>query len=73
MENKEEIVDYEAAVKVIFNSKDLEMELLKHQNDYQQIVKEIQMLVDQNASTAQDQNEYQNEYNLLVEKYESKK
>jgi len=31
------------------------------------------MLVDENASTAQDQSEYQNEYNLLVEKYEHTK
>lgn len=68
MENKSEIVkSYEAAVKVIFNTKDLEKALLKHQNDYQMIVKEIQMLVDENASTAQDQNAYQKQYNLLVE------
>ncbi|WP_373483419.1 hypothetical protein [Acetobacterium sp.] len=74
MENKEEIVrNYEAAVKVIFNTKDLEKELLKSQHDYQLIVKEIQMLVDENASTAQDQSAYQNEYNLLVEKYEHTK
>jgi Zn-dependent M32 family carboxypeptidase len=74
IENKEEIVrNYDAAVKVIFNTKELEKELLKHQNDFQLIVKEIQMLVDQNASTAQDQSEYQNEYNFLVEKYEHTK
>lgn len=74
MENKEGIVrNYEVAVKVIFNTKDLEKELLKHQHDYQLIVKEIQMLVDENASTAQDQSEYQKQYNLLVEKYECAK
>ncbi|WP_414733917.1 recombinase zinc beta ribbon domain-containing protein [Acetobacterium carbinolicum] len=74
IENKEEIVrNYEATVKVIFNTKDLEKELLKHQNDYQMIVKEIQILVDENASTAQDQSAYQEQYNLLVEKYEHTK
>lgn len=74
MENKEEIIrNCEAAVKVIFNTKDLEKALQKHKNDYQMIVKEIQMLVDENASTAQDQSEYQKQYNLLVEKYERAK
>lgn len=58
---------------MIFNTKDLEKELIKHQNDYHMIVKDIQMLVDENASTAQDQSAYQNEYNLLVEKYEHTK
>ena len=64
---------HEAAVKVIFNTKDLEKELLKHLHDYQLIVTAIQMLVDENASTAQDQSEYQKQYNLLVEKYEHTK
>lgn len=71
MENKEEIIkNYEVAVKKLLDIKDIENEIVECQDDYQKIVKDIQMLVNENASTTQDQSDYQKQYNHLVEKYE---
>jgi vacuolar-type H+-ATPase subunit E/Vma4 len=70
--NKEEILrGYEEVIKEIVNSKDLDEKIDELENEAKEILEEINRCIRDNATKAQDQEEYMTRYNALVERYES--
>jgi DNA invertase Pin-like site-specific DNA recombinase len=69
--NKEEILKgYEEVIKEIVNTKDLDEKIDELENKAKEIIDEINRCIHDNATKAQDQEEYMTRYNALVERYE---
>ncbi|EYE87154.1 recombinase, partial [Fervidicella metallireducens AeB] len=70
--NKKEILrGYEEVIKEIVNTKDLDEKLFGLERQAKEIIDEINRCIRDNATKAQDQDEYMERYNALVERYES--
>lgn len=70
--SKEQILsDFELIKNKIFNIAELEMERKSLEHKLEKIAKQIQECIDQNARVAQNQAEYEQQYNELVNKYDS--
>ncbi|TDT50755.1 recombinase family protein [Fonticella tunisiensis] len=69
--NKEEILrGYEEVIKEIVNTKDLDEKICELEKEAKEIIEEINRCIRDNATKAQDQEEYVKKYNALVERYE---
>ncbi|MCX7749146.1 MAG: recombinase family protein [Clostridia bacterium] len=71
LENKDEILKgYEAIIKTLTDTSRLDKESARLQNEYEIVAELIRKCVEENASTALNQAEYQNRYTGLIERYE---
>ena len=71
IENKEQILaDFKLIENELFDTSELEGQKEKFESELENIVKQIQDCIDQNARVAQNQDEYERQYNKLLEKYD---
>jgi len=69
--NKEEILrGYEEVIKELTDVKDLDEKIYELEKEAKEIIDEINRCIRDNATKAQDQEEYMTRYNALVERYE---
>jgi len=57
----------------LFNTKDLEVKKTELQNELEVVAEMIQNIINENAQTAIDQEEYQRKYDDLVERFDTTK
>ncbi|WP_278244342.1 zinc ribbon domain-containing protein [Caloramator australicus] len=70
--NKKEILKgYEEVIKELICTKDLDDKICEFEKKAKEILEEINRCIRDNATKAQDQEEYMTRYNALVERYES--
>ncbi|WP_342455622.1 recombinase family protein [Caloramator sp. Dgby_cultured_2] len=69
--NKKEILKgYEEVIKELIYTKDLDDKICEFEKKAKEILEEINRCIRDNATKAQDQEEYMTRYNALVERYE---
>ena len=74
LEDKDEIIaNFEILESTAFNTGDLEDRKIKLQNELQVVADLIQNIINENAHTALDQEEYQGRYDSLVERFDTTK
>jgi len=72
--DKDEIIaNFEIMKSTAFNTEDLETQKIELQNELEVVAKMIQDIINENAHTALDQEEYQRKYDGLVKRFESDK
>src|SRR5699024_9004035 len=70
--DKDEIIaNFEIMKSTAFNTEDLETQKIELQNELEVVAKMIQDIINENAHTALDQEEYQRKYDGLVKRFES--
>ncbi len=74
LEDKDEIIsNFEILKTTAFNTKDLESKKNELQSELEIVANLIQDVINENAHTALDQDEYQRRYNGLVERFDTTK
>lgn len=72
IESKTQILaDFELIKNEVFDTSKLEIQKEDFENELEKVAKQVQECIDQNARVAQNQAEYEQRYNELVEKYDS--